>query len=40
MLKSCGDWFRQDRKSGAHPVQGLERGQLYTARDLQLRVFG
>jgi len=40
MLKSCGDWFRQDRKSGAHRLEGLERGGLYAARHLQLRVFG
>jgi len=39
MLKSRGDWFRHDRKSGAHPMQGLERGQLYSARNLQLRLF-
>ena len=40
MFRSRRDWFGARRKDGARKVRGLEGAELYTVRELRVKVFG
>jgi len=40
MFRARRGWFGEKRKSGARKMRGLLEGELFTVRDLRLKVFG